>query len=362
MIVLLLCSFTRPAAALEVIFLNPGKPDERFWMMVSETMEAAAEDFGIQLEVVYAQRNRIRMVALGKEILQRPTPPDYLVLVNEEQAAEPILQAAAKGDSKVLLLLNELLPKQRQRLAADRLLNNTLVGSLIPDNFAAGQRMMRRLYQCAKQRFQPPYPLLAIGGDQTTPASIARNAGARAVLAEQPDLKLNRFLYANWSQEEAHRLTSQYLNWAERNSIKPTAIWAANDPIAQGASEALAQHSSTQGQDVCLVGLNWSAQGLSLVRQGKMLLTDGGHFLAGAWAMVLLNDYHQRQQQDSNHSLGKISFVMQSIDQDNIERYLEQLGDENWRKIDFRGFSLADDRAYTDYDFSLINVFNQIRR
>lgn len=65
-------------------FLNPGKPDERFWMMVSETMEAAAEDFGVQLEVVYAERNRIRMVALGKEILQRPAPPDYLVLVNEE--------------------------------------------------------------------------------------------------------------------------------------------------------------------------------------------------------------------------------------------------------------------------------------
>ena len=331
-------------------------------MMVSETMEAAAEDFGIQLEVVYAERNRIHMVALGKEILQRANPPDYLVLVNEEQAAEPILQAAMANGSKVVLLLNELLPKQRQRLAAKGPLDDTLVGSLIPDNFAAGQRMMRALYQCAKQKFQPPYPLLALGGDQTTPASIARNAGARSVLAKQPELILNRFLYANWNESEAQQLTKQYLNWAERNAIQPVAIWAANDPIAQGVSKALAQHPHTQDQEVCLVGLNWSSQGLKMVSQGKMLMSDGGHFLAGAWAMVLLHDYHHRTAMGHDTPPGQISFPMQSINTDNIERYIKLLGDENWSKIDYTGFSLTGEQAYTDYNFSLINVFNQIRR
>ena len=337
--------FTSPAAfAIQVTFVNPGKQGERFWDMVTETMQAAADDFNITLEVLYAERNRVRMTELGIATTQRTSPPDYLILVNEEQAAESILQAASQQDIKVLMLLNDFLPEQRQRVGTHET-NNALLGAIVPDNFSAGQRMMQALLECARQKHPGgPYHMLAIGGDQTTPASLARNQGAMDIVRDNADIQLDRFLFANWNQQEAARLSANYLNWAQRNKITPTAIWSANDPIAMGARDALISHQIEPGKEVCLVGLNWSASGLEMVQNGQMLLTDGGHFLAGAWAMVLLNDYHKQGSGAGRQSPGTINFQMQSIDQSNISSYLKHLGDENWHRIDFTGFVSAGTR------------------
>ncbi|RDE22671.1 sugar ABC transporter substrate-binding protein [Motiliproteus coralliicola] len=348
--------------AMEVTFLNPGKQGERFWDMVTETMQAAANDLDIELEVVYAQRNRVKMVEIGQQITSRNNPPDYLILVNEEQAAEKIFLSSKGSKTKTLMLLNDFLPPQRAKVGYPKPDNPNLLGAVIPDNHGAGRRMMQALHQCAKATNDSgPYHMLAIGGDQLTPASIDRNRGAMSVIEQQADIKLDRFLYANWNQQEASDLTDSYLKWATRNDIQPVGIWAANDPIAMGARDALKANSVKPGSDVCLVGLNWSAQGLEMVRNGEMLLTDGGHFLAGAWSMVMLYDYHQRSLKGETAPLGRVDFQMQSIDRNNIDQYSQNLGDENWDKIDFRGFSLKPSQGYGEYDFSLQKVLSHIK-
>ncbi|MAY41623.1 MULTISPECIES: ABC transporter substrate-binding protein [unclassified Neptuniibacter] len=353
--------FSPIVEAMNVTFINPGKPGERFWDMVTETMKAAADDFDINLEVIYAERNRIKMTSIGLQVTSRSTPPDYLILVNEEQAAEKIFLSSKGKNIKTIMLLNDFLPKQRTTVGFPGNDNPNLIGAVIPDNYAAGRRMMNALYQCAKKdSAKAPYHMLAIGGDQITPASIDRNKGALSVISEHQDIVLDRFLYANWNQQESTKLTQNYLNWASKNNIHPSAIWAANDPIAFGAKEAITANE-TKDNNICLVGLNWSAQGLKMVQDDEMLLTDGGHFLAGAWSMVLLHDYHQRSISGDTRAPGSINFQMQSIDKTNINQYVKNLGDENWGKINFRGFSLQPTTSYSEYDFSLKNVFAQIQ-
>ena len=46
------------------------------------------------------------------------------------------------------------------------------------------------------------------------------------------------------------------------------------------------------GVDVVVGGLNWSGGAVERVLKGEMIVTHGGHFLGGAWAMVVLRDYH----------------------------------------------------------------------
>lgn len=354
--------FSTPAWSASVTFVNPGKEGERFWDMVTETMRAAAEDFGIELEVIYAQRNRVRMAEQGIAVTERETPPDYLILVNEEQAAEKILLAASKKQIRTLMLLNDFLPEQRTRVGQPGGKHTNLLGAITPDNFGAGARMMRALHHCAsKNQAQPPYHFMAIGGDKLTPASIDRNGGALSVVNDHKnEIKLDRFLYANWNRAEAKDLTHRYLQWAKRNQITPAAIWSANDPIAFGAREALKANGLQAGKDVCMVGLNWSVEALQLVSSGELLLSDGGHFLAGAWSMVLLQDYHNRQLKGDDQPIGSVHFQMQSIDATNVEQYLTYLGDENWGKIDFNRFLLGESSKNHNYDFSLKHVFNSI--
>ncbi|MGB0467674.1 MAG: ABC transporter substrate-binding protein [Pontibacterium sp.] len=358
-IILLLIS--TQASAMNVTFINPGKPGERFWAMVTETMQAAAEDLDIELEVLYALRNRMRMTRLGIDVTARKVPPDYLILVNEEQAAEQIINAANQKSIHTLMLLNDFLPEQYSRIGRPGDQGSYILGAVTPDNYSTGKRMMNTLINCAK-KINPDTPvhILALGGDQLTPASLDRNAGAIAALKAHPSIVLDRFLYADWRQEAAERLTKNYLIWAQKNHVKPTAIWSANDPIAAGARDALLKHNIKPGQDVCLVGLNWSAQGLKMVKHGEMLATEGGHFLAGAWSMVLLQAYHKNQQQGANKPIGHVQIQMQSIDKNNINRYLSHLGNENWGKIDFSRFSTPEQAGYDHYDFSLDAVFTNL--
>lgn len=348
--------------AMSATFINPGKKGERFWDMVTETMQAAADDFSINLEVIYAERNRIKMTQLGQQVTSRETPPDYLILVNEEQAAEKIVLSSKEQPIKILMLLNDFLPTQRESVGYPNDKNSNLLGAVVPDNYRAGQRMMQALIQCAKNKTtSTPFHILALGGDKLTPASLDRNKGAMSAIESNSEVSLDRFLYANWNAQEAQQLTSNYLQWASRNDIQPSAIWAANDPIAKGAKTALQKANLTPGEDICLVGLNWSKEGLEMVQNGEMVLTDGGHFLAGAWSMVVIHDYETKSSAGELDKPGLINFQMQSIDQSNIGDYLDNLGDEQWSKINFSGFSLESGSGYDEYDFSLKKVLKQVQ-
>jgi hypothetical protein len=69
------------------------------------------------------------------------------------------------------------------------------------------------------------------------------------------------------------------------------ALWAANDPMALGAIAALKEAGYRPGVDVMVGGLNWSQAAVDRVLKHEMVVTYGGHFLLGAWAMVVLRDY-----------------------------------------------------------------------
>ncbi|MGS0465977.1 hypothetical protein ACU8V3_01390 [Cobetia marina] len=107
-----------PGRNLTAVFVNPGLPGERFWNMVTATMQAAARDLNVSLEVVYAERNPILMKRLASAALARADTPDYLVLVNEEQAASDLLPLADGGSSHIVMLLNGLTPEERQLTAS----------------------------------------------------------------------------------------------------------------------------------------------------------------------------------------------------------------------------------------------------
>ncbi|MDJ0932036.1 hypothetical protein [Breoghania sp.] len=63
-------AFVRSASAASgerpwVVFVNPGTTGEVFWRLVSHTMQAAADQFGIDLTIDMAERNRVRMKELA---------------------------------------------------------------------------------------------------------------------------------------------------------------------------------------------------------------------------------------------------------------------------------------------------------
>lgn len=339
---IMLLSFSTMAAANErfsVAFINPGGSNS-FWGMVSQTMAAAAEDLDVDLEIIDTNRDRIAMLAAAREVAAREAKPDYVILVNELEQGSAMALEMLRAEIPTFFILNRLSDAQVAKLRAPE---GVLMGSIVPNNEIAGYEMAKSLIAETKQRFgdDAPVKILAILGDAVTPAALAREAGLRRALAEEPSASLERAFPVLWDKDEAHRRASFALKVLDIN-----AVWAANDDLAVAAQEAARNLARAPGQDMLFAGLNWSAEGLSRVKSGEMTMTHGGHFFGGAWSIVLLRDMHNGALASSD-----VMFDMSAVTLSNVELFLTRLGDQDWRKIDFRKFSKSLN-GLTQYDFS----------
>jgi ABC-type sugar transport system substrate-binding protein len=342
------------AKPLNIVFVNPGKTGEVYWDMVGQTMQAAGRKLNARVEVLTSERNYRTMQELGLGVVARADKPDYLILSNEESAAVPILEAAEAAGIKTLLLSNTLIGKDAMRFGPPRSKLKNWLGDITTDLTTAGARMANALIGAARnEKWQSPdgkIHLLAIGGDEITPASIARNAGLQLAVAAAPDVVVDRLLFANWTQSEAEQVAANYLSWAQRKGIRPAGIWAGNDPMALGALKAVEAAGIAPGQDLQVVGLNWSEDALREIKAGRLLLTDGGHFLLGGWSIVLLRDYADGC--DFASSSPHIEVKTSAITRDNLGSVAGLINARAFDRIDFARFRAKPERC-GQYDFSV---------
>jgi ABC-type sugar transport system substrate-binding protein len=342
------------AKFLNIVFVNPGKTGETYWDMVAQTMQAAGRKLDAHVEVLTSERNYRTMQELGLGVVARPDKPDFLILSNEESAAVPILEAAEAAGVNTLLLSNSLIGGDAARLGPPRQKLKTWLGDITTDLQTAGARMANALISAARaEKWQSPdgkIHILGIGGDETTPTSIARNSGLQLAVAAAPDVVVDRMLFANWTQSEAEQVTANYLDWASRKEIRPAGIWAGNDPMALGALRAAIAAGLMPGRNIQVVGLNWSEDALREIKTGRLLLTDGGHFLLGGWSIVLLRDYADGCDfaAVSSHVEARTS----AITRDNLASVGELIKTRAFDRIDFARFRAKAGRC-GQYDFSV---------
>ena len=347
----------------KVTFINPGFADKGFWKAVTDTMTAAAEQLGFELEVRSADRQWPKMVREAEQVIGLADKPDFLILVNEHQQGARLLELADKAGIPTLMLLNSLTQEQRDSYGAPRKELKNWLGSLTPNNEIAGYEMAQSLVhaiEARKNSNSASIALLTLAGDNTTPASLFRLQGLDRALDEYPVLKEQRRISVNWSADEAYKRTQLWLKSGQPLS----AIWAANDPIALGALNAIREAGLKPGIDVAVSGLNWSPEAIEHVRNGEMTLTHGGHFLAGAWIMVMLYDYVKGH--DFASTSTEVNFPMTAINQTNAPSYLEHFGDQQWSSIDFKAFSLShsspQSSQQSEYQFTLTKLLEAVQK
>jgi ABC-type sugar transport system substrate-binding protein len=116
--------------------------------------------------------------------------------------------------------------------------------------------------------------------------------------------------------------------------------------MALGAAETLEAAGRKPGVDVVVGGVDWAPFALQKVRSGTFAASVGGHFLDGAFALVLLHDYDQGLKLPS---LVKSHLALAT--RENIERCERAV--TRHREIDFRRFSRAATPSLTSYPFSI---------
>lgn len=357
---LLMLSRAASAGDIRVGFVNPGRDGEFFWLMVSDTMQAAAHEFGIDVDIRYTKRDYPRAMAITRDFLAEQPPLDYLVATNDIGTGGEIVKLADRAGVPLILLSNDLDPADWAEYGEPRTKYRHWLGSIVPDHEGGGYEIAEMILSEAKRlKGARPLRLMALAGDAETPASndrvrgLERAIGVFQQLLGKPAVEQVGFEHLDWTDTGGYAWMRAILPTAARID----AVWAANDPMAFGALRALREAGYQPGKDVVVGGLNWSQGAIDRVLSGEMLLTHGGHFLGGAWVMVLIRDH--RDGRDFAEEDVRLQFPMAAFTRPIAARF-PNIGSIDWRHVDFTKFSKSRNPSIQRYAFTADAVLNQL--
>ena len=348
---------TTPAAwsgDIKAAFVNPNNPPE-FWQLVCTTMRAAAAKLGIDVEIRDWNWSREKAVAIARDFLAERPPPDYLIATNDLDVGGEIVKLADAAHVKTILLNNDL----NETYGEPRTKYRGWLGSIVPDHEGAGYGIATAILTKAERLTNRPLKILALTGDATTQASIERVRGLKrginvmSGLLGPNSVQLVGVRYLDWTAKTAEASMREFLH----SGPHIDALWAANDPMALGAIAALKGAGYRPGVDVMVGGLNWSQEAVDRVLNREMVVSYGGHFLLGAWAMVVLRDY--KDGRDFAEEDVRLQFPMGAFDLP-VARRFPKIGKVDWNQVDFTRFSKTRNSAVTRYNFSPDAVLGQL--
>ncbi|HLD66508.1 MAG TPA: ABC transporter substrate-binding protein [Pseudomonas sp.] len=333
-------AIAKPAS---VVFLNPGYSSEPFWVGYTQFMQAAADDLGMHLQVIYGERDIERVLNNARQVLASPTQPDYLIFVNENYVGPELLRLFAQSRIKLFALHSTLTAEQQQRLGGTREQYGNWIGSLVPNDEEAGYLMAQALIQTARGK---AVEMLAFSGVRNTPSALLREQGLNRALAEHPRVRLQQLVYGEWKRQRAYEQALALLPRYTGTRL----VWSANDEMAFGAIKAASELGV--GGDIRFSALNNSQEVLQARVEGRVSALVGGHFTLGAWAMVLLHDYHAGHDFARHGGKDQVAPLFRLLDAKQAAHLAKRLEQPGYG-LDFRRYSLVNRPRLQNYSFSI---------
>jgi ABC-type sugar transport system substrate-binding protein len=338
-----------------VMFFSPADVADRpFWRMFFGFMQAAADDLGLNLRIIPSDNNFLVLkntrATLAKEV------PDYAVYAYQAKTTVDMLPLLERMGVKSIICNTQPVEGEQEEVGRPRERYAQWIGQVSPDDRQAGYLSARLLIEqgIALGLTAPDGKLhmACIGSSFTISSARLRKQGMEEAVAEDPRAVVDRFVTAGWRRHKA-------LYKAERMmDMYPLAhvYWAASDGMALGILDAAEEKGLTPGSNFLTVGIDWTEEGLRAVREGRLVASVGGHFMEGAWALIMALDHF------NGHDFAQPvqRSRMRIITRDNLDAYRPVLNQENWKRIDFKRFSKTFNPDLAAYDFTPQGVLRQL--
>ncbi len=340
---------------MEVAFLNPGSAAEPFFGKLASFMRIAADQLGIELEVIDCHLQRSRMVAEAEALLARTQRPEYLVLGNPDGVAIDLLPRATGAGIKVMLINEGIMSYDSPTVGRPRQPLANWLGQLQPDDQQAGHLLADHLLDVAAQRSRSAADgtihLGGLAGDHNW-SSNSRVVGLNRAVNARQNVTMNTVRLGDWDRDKARELTAGILKMFPETAV----VWAASDLMAAGAIEAIEAAGLVPGRDVVVGGVDWAPQAYERIRDGTLTASVGGHFMEGAWALVMLYDHHHGR--DFTTTRVKSTFVV--LTAENLPEHSVFFDEDRWAEADFARLSKVKNAAIDSYAFTPQAAFSSL--
>jgi len=344
---------------ISVTFIAPAPLSSvPFWDDYVDFMGAAASDLGIDLSVLGAESRFEEAENVAKALLVQPKP-DYLVHIYQAGSSISQLEMADKAGVKTVIVNTSVVDQDREVVRLPRDKFPLWIGHIYPDDTEAGYQLMDLLIEKAKTMKlyadDNKIHAVGIGGNLFATSSLHREEGMRKSIKDHPDVLLERYVLAQWDSNLACGKTMKLLELYPKTKI----VWAVNDHTAMGALHAMAAKGIKAGEDVLTGGIDWSPESIKAIKDGRMVASIGGHFMEGAWALIMILDYH------NGHDFAAPNPTLRShmtvINEKNINVYSVVLDRTDWGRIDFKRLSKTYNPNLKEYKFSPEEILDQLR-
>lgn len=341
---------------IRVAVFTTRKEDDIFWGLFVELMQKAANDFEMTLEPHYASGNVILMAHQIEAAAK--SGADFLVFPNFKGGAVSFMDIAEKYKTPFLLVNQGLTTGEAGR---PREKYKYWMGELLPNDEEAGFLLANNLIDQSlksnKRRPNQKIQVIGIGGIISDWASIERVRGLERAIKNRDDAVLKQVVHANWRKEDAmvsFRLLK--MRYPETN-----VVWAASDLMSIGVVEQAKLMGLQANQDFITGGIDWSREGVNHVLDDALNVSFGGHFMDGAWSLVMIYDYLNGNDFKVNDL--RIRSKMLPITKNNAEYYKQRFALWQEKSLDFKLFSKTHNPDQKQYDFSIkraIEIVNSL--
>jgi hypothetical protein len=166
---------------------------------------------------------------------------------------------------------------------------------------------------------------------------------------------LEQEVYAAWTREKA----AEQAEWLYQRYPSVKLVWAGNDLMAFGAMAAWEKRGGKPGVDAWFSGVNTSTEALEAVKSGRLTSLAGGHFITGAWSLVMIYDYHHgRDFADEGLELERPMFA--EFTPPLANRYLERFSN-GFESVDFSAYSKVKNSQLKHYNFGFAQLLEAQR-
>lgn len=333
--------------------------DTPFWSRVALFATAAAADLNIELTVFDADADRIRMTNQFRHAQEKSSHYDALIFPNFLKTALVALEGCERQKIPCILYNGDLDAEATAIMGVPGGASKNWIAQLIPDDTGSAEALARSLMLTAEARVDMPITMVAINGFRADSPAIKREQGLRQALEGFPNVVLKQVFYTDWSEEDAyHRARGIFPRYP---NVK--IIWSANYRTTNGILKALNEVGRLPGKDILVNSYDIDPISLGHVANGAVAVTAGGHYVEGAWSVIIAYDYLKGHRLSASEAVVHTPLLLVTKENLTLVRTaLIQLEEqpETLHRADFTHFSLVNKPHLQQYEFSLERVLSEM--
>jgi|GEM_PF-3218102 len=314
-------------------------------------MEKAARDLGITLDTFSMELDLAKMERELNRCVET-FKPDVFICQGGSESARFIVQFGELKKIPTITMNTGFLPSDDMGKPREKY--RFWIGDIHPDDIDVGYRQGVLLSQEALKRWPAPVDMIAFTGIGFDQASQTRVAGLKQALEKFPVVKLRQVFTTRYMSF----LAAEKFILVKKSRYRETrVVWTVCDSIALGVARGARKMGLVPGRDIIICGTDWTAGGLKGVEEGDVFLSAGGHYLEGAWTMVLIHDYFRGK----DFAREKTTFVtpMYMVTTKDVLSYKKIRSREYIDTLDFKRYSKIYDESIEQYRFDAADLLEK---